>query len=200
MSTTPVRVNYHYHPVMQLKASKQPSSLYWEIQADTFAAGLEETAHSLRRSMQKAQASRIKYSGIKLVGCGAGDMVWLSTRHFWKTRPARKLNYSHKGPYTVRMLSDKNTYKLDLPYTILTYNTFQVSFLNRNTPPITGEPQLEPLLTVISNPDEWDVDWILHPMRGYQKPQYLIQWSGYRYVRTSCEPAKTHWTARALAD
>jgi hypothetical protein len=189
MSTTPVRVNYHYHPVKQLKASKQPSSLYLEILADTFAAGLEETLHTLCRCMQKAQASRMKYSGIKLVGFGAGDRVWLLTRHFWKTRPSRKLNYSQKGPYTVRMVSDKNTYQLDLPYTILTYNTFQVSFGNRYTPPITVEPQLQQPLAVISNPDEWDVDWILYAMRGHRKPQYLIQWSGYRYVRTSCEPA-----------
>jgi hypothetical protein len=114
--------------------------------------------------MQKAQAGRIRYSAITLVGFGAGDRVWLSTWHFWKTRPSRKLNNSQKGPYMVRMVSDKNTYKLDLPYTILTYNTFQVSFRNLYTPPIIVEPQFEPPLTVISIPDEWDVDWILHAM------------------------------------
>jgi hypothetical protein len=45
---TPFWANYHYHPVMQFKAPKQPSSLKSEIQADTFAAGLEETHQTLR--------------------------------------------------------------------------------------------------------------------------------------------------------
>jgi hypothetical protein len=40
---TPFWANYHYHPVMQWKASKQPSSPNSETQADAFAAGLEET-------------------------------------------------------------------------------------------------------------------------------------------------------------
>ena len=49
---TPLCANYHYHPVLQFKAPKQPSSLKSEIQADTLAAALEETHQTLRKNLQ----------------------------------------------------------------------------------------------------------------------------------------------------
>jgi len=54
--------NSHYHPVMQFKAPKQPSSLKSEIQVDTFAAGLEETHHTLGKNLTEAQARQTKYA------------------------------------------------------------------------------------------------------------------------------------------
>jgi len=51
---TPFCVNYNYHPVMQFKALKQPSSLHLEIQVDTFAAGLQETHQTLLKNLQEA--------------------------------------------------------------------------------------------------------------------------------------------------
>jgi hypothetical protein len=39
--------NYHYHPVMQFKALKQPSILNLEIQAHMLAAGFEESHQTL---------------------------------------------------------------------------------------------------------------------------------------------------------
>jgi hypothetical protein len=44
---TPFCAHYHYNPVMQLEAPKQPSSLNSEIQVDTFVVGLEETHQTL---------------------------------------------------------------------------------------------------------------------------------------------------------
>jgi len=51
---TPFWADYHYHPVMQFKALKQPSSLKSKIQADSFAAGLEETHQTLCRNLHEA--------------------------------------------------------------------------------------------------------------------------------------------------
>jgi hypothetical protein len=64
---TPFWANYHYHPVMQFKAPNQPSSLNSAIQADTFAAGLEETHRTLRKNLKEAQANKTKYAGGKEV-------------------------------------------------------------------------------------------------------------------------------------
>jgi hypothetical protein len=64
---TPFWANFHYHPVMQVKAPKQPSSLNLEIQADSIAAGLEETHQTIRKTLQKAQAIQTKYAGGKEV-------------------------------------------------------------------------------------------------------------------------------------
>jgi len=83
---TPLWANYHYHPVMQFKAPKQPSSLNSEIHADTFEAGLEETHQTLRKNLQEAQGNQTKYAGGKEVVFKVGDKVWLSMRHFRMTR------------------------------------------------------------------------------------------------------------------
>jgi len=112
---TPFWANYHYHQVTQFNAPKQPSSLNSEIQADTFVAGLEETHQTLRRDLEEAQAIQMKYTGGKQVVFEIGDFVWHSTRHFRTTRPSKKLDSKHTGPYTVGKVINKNAYKLDLP-------------------------------------------------------------------------------------
>jgi len=48
---------------MQFKAWKQPSSLKSGNQADTFAAGMEETHQTFCKNLQQAQASQTLYAG-----------------------------------------------------------------------------------------------------------------------------------------
>ena len=57
---TPFWADYHYYPVMQFKAPKQPSSMKSNIQAHTSASGLEETDNTLWKNFQDAQAHRTK--------------------------------------------------------------------------------------------------------------------------------------------
>ena len=84
---TPFQADYHYYPVMQFKAPKQQSSLKSEIQAHTFAAGMEETHHTLSKNLQEAQAHQTNYAGSKEVVFDDGYQVWLSTQHFgWRHR------------------------------------------------------------------------------------------------------------------
>jgi len=59
---TPFWANYHYHPVMQCKALKQPPSLKLDIEADIFAVGLEETHLTLSKNLQEAQACQTIYA------------------------------------------------------------------------------------------------------------------------------------------
>ena len=187
---TPFWANFHYHPVMQFKAPKQPSSLNSEIQADTFAAGLEETHQTLRKNLQKAEASQTKYAGGNEVVLEVGDKVWLSTRHLRTTRPSKKLDYKRTGPYTVSKVENKNAYKLDLPYMIRKLNVFHLSLLDHYTPPTAAQAPSEPQPTVIDDSDEWEVDRILDSKGRYRKLQYLVRWADYSYVRTSWEPAE----------
>jgi hypothetical protein len=109
---TPFSANYHYHPVMQFKAPKQPSSLNSETQADTFAAALEETHQTPHQNLQEAQANQTKYTGGKEVVFEVGGKVWLSTRHFRTTRPSKKLDYTRTGPYMVSKVINTNAQEL----------------------------------------------------------------------------------------
>jgi hypothetical protein len=197
---TPFWANYDYHPVMQLKAPKQPSSLNSEIQADTFAAGLKETHQTLRKNLQEAQANQKMYAGGKEVIFKVGDKVWLSTRHFRTARPSKKWDYKRTGPYTVSRVMKKNAYKLDIPYTIRKNNVFHISLLDRYTPPTAGQPASELELTVVDDSDEWEVDRILVSKRHGRKLHYLVQWAGYSYIRTSWESAENLGNEQELVD
>jgi hypothetical protein len=175
---------------MQFKAPKQPSRLNWEIQADTFAGGFEETHQTLRKNQQKALASQTKYAGGKDVVFEIGHMVWLSTRHFRTTTPSKKFEYKQTGPYTVSKGINMNAYKVDLLYTIRKHNVFHLSLFDHCKPPTGGQPPSEPQPTVFYDPDEWAVNWILDSKQRYQELHYQVQWAGYSYVRTSWEPAE----------
>jgi len=197
---TPFSGNYHYHPVMQFKAPKQPSSLKSEIQADTFAAGLEETHQTLRKNLQEVQARQTKYAGGKVVVFEVADKVWPSTWHFWTTRPSKKLDYNRTGRYTESQIINQSAYELELPYTIRKHNVFHISLLNHYTPPPAGQPPSEPQPTIVDDFDEWEVDRIIDSKWRDRKLHYLIQWAGYSYVRTSWEPAENLGTAQELVD
>ena len=167
---------------MQFKALKQPSSLNSEIQADTFAAGLEETEQTLRKNLHEAQANQTKYAGGKEVIFEVGDKVWLSTRHFRTRRPSKKLDYKRTGPCTVSKVINRNAYKLDLPYTIWKHNVFHVSLLDRYPPHTAGQPPSELQPTMVDDSDEWELDRILDSTRRYRKLHYLIQWRGLQLL------------------
>jgi len=105
---TPFWANYHYHPVVQFKAPNQPFSPNSEIQADSFAAGLEETHQTLQKNLQEAQANQTKYTGGKEVVFEVGDKVWLSTRHVGMTSLSKKLDYNRIGPYAASKVINQN--------------------------------------------------------------------------------------------
>lgn len=126
-----------------------------------------------------------------------GDKVWLSTKHIKTTRTSKKLDYKRIGPYQVSKVINRNAYKLDLPATLRIHNVFHISLLDTYTEPIPGQLPAEPMPVISSDePDsnEWEVDRILDSRarsRGRsRKVQYLVQWAGYAYIRTSWEPAE----------
>ena len=62
--------------------------------------------------------------------------------------------------------------------------------MDKYTPPLPGQQGAEPHPTIIEDDEnEWEVERILDSRFRYRKLQYLVQWAGYSYVRTSWEPA-----------
>jgi hypothetical protein len=113
--------------------------------------------------------------------------MWLTTRHFPTTRPLMKLDCKRTGPYTISMIINQNSYKLDLPKTMRNHNVFQVSQLDHYTPPVIGQPSSEPHPVIVDDLGEWAVQWILDTKLHYRRLHYLIQRAGYNNIRTSWE-------------
>ena len=53
---------------------------------------------------------------------------------------------------------------------------------------------------IVDGSEEWEVDRILDSKQSYRKLHYLVQWAGYRYVRTCWEPADNLGNAQELVD
>jgi len=170
---------------MQFKTQKQPSSLILEIEADTLAADLEETHQTLHNNLQEVQSCQKKYTGSKDVILDIGNKFWFQTWHFRTTRLSKKLNYKRKGPYAVSNFINKNAYKLDFPDTIWKHNFSHLSLLDRYTFPTSGQPPFDPQQTIVNHSNQWEVDRLLDCKRRYLKLHYLVQWTGYSYLRSS---------------
>jgi len=196
---TPFWAVYHRHPEMKFKKPKA-TNLKTETQADVLPQGLEETHRVLRGNLLEAQGKQTKYAGGKEITFEVEDRVSLSTRHFRTNRPWKKLDYKRAGPYTVSKTINENAYKLDMPKTMLNHNVFHVSLLDRYTPPTIGQPSSEPHPVIVDDSEQWEVDRILDSKRCYRKLHYLVQWAGYRHVRTSWEPAANLENTRELVE
>jgi hypothetical protein len=62
------------------------------MQADTFAASLEETHQTLCKNLQEAQGNQMKYAGGKEIVFKVGEKLRQSMRHIWMTRLSKKLD------------------------------------------------------------------------------------------------------------
>jgi len=197
---TPFWANRHHHLVMQFMAPKQQSSLISDIEADTVAAVLEKTHQTLHMYVQEAQARQTTYAGGIEVVFEVGDHVWLSTSHFRRTRPAVMMHCKCTGLSTVSTVINEDAYKSDLPYMIQKNNGLHLSLRDRYIPPTAGKPPPEPPPMLVDDSETCDVHQIRDSKRCYLMFDYLIQWAGYRYVRTSWEPADNLGNAQELVN
>jgi hypothetical protein len=87
---TPFRANYQCHPVMQVQALNQLSSPNAEVQEDTFPAAKQQTQQTFRMHLEEARYKQTKYASGSEGVFEVGDRVWLSMRHFRRTRPSKR--------------------------------------------------------------------------------------------------------------
>jgi hypothetical protein len=203
---TPFFAMYGMHPQMHI-APFATSHLRSERTADEYAAKIGEVREMLRKNILDAQERQTKYAKGKDMTFGVGDKVWLSTRNINTARLSKKLDYKRIGPYTVSKVINKNAYMLDLPSTLRIHNVFHVSLLDAYKQPVEGQPPAEPLPAISGDDDtepEWEVERILDSRtrgRGRtRRVEYLVQWAGYAYIRTSWEPSENLENCPELLD
>jgi hypothetical protein len=187
---TPFEANYGYHPRMQFRPPK-PSTVLKALSADRFIQRLRESHDQLRLSILDAQKQHNKHAGGKDVHFTVGDKVWLSTKNIRTARQSKKLDHKRVGPYPVTAIINKNAYRLDLPTSMKIHNVFNVALLDKYTEPVPGQPTPEPQPVIVTpGEEEWEVERVLDSRYRYRKLQYLVQWAGYTYIRTTWEPAE----------
>jgi len=177
---------------MQFKCPKDPS-FRWQVQAESWMAGVEETHQILQENIIKVQKRQPKYAGGKDMTFAVGDTVWLSTRNLKTSRPSMKLDYKRTGLYTVSKIINKNAYKLDLWSPMRNHSILHVSLLDRYTPPVRGQLSSAAHPMIVEEIEEWEVDRILDSRRHYWNLQYLIQWAGYNHGTNQLGAGRTPW-------
>ena len=100
-----------------------------------------------------------------------GQKVWLSAKDIQTERPCKKLDHKWLGPFKVlKVVAGGTDCKLELPASMLIYDTFHVSKLALDPEdPLPGQGYEEPPPVVIKDQKEWDVEEILDIKRGRGK-------------------------------
>jgi len=80
----------------------------------------------------------------------------------------------------VSKIINQNAYNLDLPKIMQNHKVFDVSQLDRYTPPVVGQLPSEPQPTIVDKPgdEELEVSRIINSKWRYRKLHDLVQWAG----------------------
>ena len=110
----------------------------------------------------------------------SADIVWLLPCNIYTTLPLRKLDWKQIEPFKITAKIGLNAYKLDLPPSMIIYNTFHVSLLEPyEDNKFSSQIQEPPPPIQIAGEDEYELDEIINSRRHCNKLQYRTKWTGY---------------------
>ena len=143
-----------------------------------------EAAHEIARRRMEER------SGRPLETFRKGQKVWLDSRNL-RTRYNKKIAPRREGPFKISEVLGPVTYRLKLPKTWKTHDSFHSILLK----PFTQTPQYGPAKTppipeLIDGEKEYEVDHIVRHKRNKRGHlQFLIRWKNYGAEDDSWEPA-----------
>ena len=155
-----------------------------EAQAHECARRLANIHSHLRTQMQYAQARYMENADAHRQPAPSfepGDMVFLDTRNIQTTRPCRKLDNKHAGPFKIIQKVGTRAYELDLPAEMqLSTKVFHVSLLEpAQNDPLPGQINPPPPPVIVGDHEEWEVEAIVDSRIHYRTLQYRVKWRGY---------------------
>lgn len=191
------RTTLHVDIPPQLRLMPHPQRIAVEA-AGQFAARLKSMQDFLRTQLQYSQQTQADYADAHRIvppRYEVGDKVYVSTKNWKTSRPAKKLDIKWYGPVAITaVLGDRGlAYRLDLnPASIAVHNSFHPSLLRpagdvdegERPPPIevrdAGGDRVE---------EHYEVDRILDSRKKGRGVQYLVRWKGYLDTEATWEPA-----------
>jgi hypothetical protein len=137
------------------------------------------------QAIHSEQANKSRQTGAKL---NIGDQVWLDARKISTTRPSKKLDRKHIGPYEVVEVISPWPVRIKLPHQLCIHNVQPISHVDKTAEnPIPLQQQEPPQPVIVEGEEEYEVERIEDSrVFGRQLP-YLVKWKGYDEM--SWEPA-----------
>ena len=185
-TVSPFFANKGYHPRSTFEPIPDTPSTGKRPPAAQTAQGLAQLHTFLRQEVAKAlEASAAQYnkSHLPTPVYRIGDKVWLSAKHIRTTRPTKKLDVRHLGPYRIAKQVSSHAYQLDLPPGMKIHNVFHVRLLSPYLPnqiPRRYQPPPPPI--EVEGEEEWEIEAILDTKidNRYKDPRrYLVKYLGY---------------------
>jgi Chromo (CHRromatin Organisation MOdifier) domain len=196
---TPFYANYGYNPrfISQFEISSNHAAPI----ATDFALHLHEVHERLVENVKSAQDLQARYYDAKheRVEFSPGNMVWLNASNISTSRPSKKLDWKHLGPFKVVKHIGLQAYQLDLPPRMRQlHSVFHVSLLNlvRSTSLAPRLPPTPPALYVKDDQEYYEIEDILDSHRDSRHLKYLIKWKGFPDSEKVCAHLSSDYRKR----
>ena len=182
---SPFYANVGYHPLHEIRRAPEES----------FGNHINEIQEQLRKNLAQAQENAKRFADRKrreIQPLAIGSQVFLSTKNLNTTRPTKKLDYKHVGPFKVIDHRENKVYKLDLPHTMRVHPWFHPSLLTpKGEDDIPGRRSEPPPPVIIEDQEQYEVKQILDQRKRNRNTEYLIAWEGYGPEFNTWEKATT---------
>lgn len=183
---TPFFTNFGYHPqwVQEIQSSTTSADVPDAVQVAVSLLDLHKLCADNIASANERYAAAYNRKHDPGPSFEVGDQVLLSMENIKTTRPTKKLDIRHSGPFRIHAKISSHTYQLDLLSEWRIFDIFHVSLLRPFIPPLfdsqipTPSPPIE-LSEDVSVPI-YQVANILNSCNNSStgKLEYLVEWAG----------------------
>lgn len=136
-----------------------------------------EEARSAINLASEQVKERIKRTSVPFT---QGMKVWLDGRNLKTGYPHRKLAPKRLGPFRIKKVMGRTTYRLQLPNKWKVHDVFHGSMLTPyHETTEHGRNYIEPPPDIVEGEEEYEVENILSHRIRRGKQEYLVSWKGY---------------------
>ena len=155
------------------------------LRVEEFLAGLQKSWKQATKAIEEAQKNMKRHFDKKrqnLQGLKIGDNMWLENKNIQLNWPSKKLDNERYGPFRILKDIGSGAFQLELLKGWAIHNVFNEDLLTWCVEPkFKGQhEELAPLLTIINEEEEYEVEEVRKHRKWGRGIQYLVYWKSYR--------------------